>query len=84
MISLITAALPLGAIIGSLSLKTIMKCIRARYLMVIMDVLTILFIIIQDIGLSFLPLFIGRLFLGFIVGINSGLVPQYIYSVTPT
>ena len=91
MISLITAALPLGAIlgilwfkVGSLSLKSIMKCIKARYLMVVMDVLTILSIIIQDISLSLAPLLIGRLFLGFIVGINSGLVPQYIYSVTPT
>ena len=52
--------------------------------MVIMDVLTILSICIQDISLSLAPLLIGRLFLGFIVGINSGLVPQYIYSVTPT
>lgn len=84
MISLITASLPLGAIIGALSLKSIMKCIKARYLMVLMDVLTILSILIQDISLTLAPLLIGRLFLGFIVGINSGLVPQYIYSVTPT
>ena len=61
-----------------------MKCIKARYLMVLMDVLTIFSICLQDISLSLAPLLIGRLFLGFIVGINSGLVPQYIYSVTPT
>ena len=61
-----------------------MKCIKARQLMILMDALTILSIIIQDISLSLAPLLIGRLMLGFIVGINSGLVPQYIYSVTPT
>ena len=91
MISLITAALPLGAIlgtiyddVGSLSLKPIMKCVKARFLMISMDILTILSICIQDISLSLAPLLVGRLMLGFIVGINSGLVPQYIYSVTPT
>ena len=48
-----------------------------------MDFLSIVGILIQDISLSFWCLLIGRLMLGFSVGINSGLVPQYIYSVTP-
>lgn len=84
MISVITAALPLTGIFGSLMLKPLMNVVKARYLMVILDIATILSILIQDISLTFVPLLLGRLILGFIVGLNSGLVPQYIYSVTPT
>lgn len=84
MISIITASLPLTAILGAIMLKKIMKKIKARHLMIIMDIISIVGILIQDISLSFLPLLLGRLILGFSVGINSGLVPQYIYSVTPT
>lgn len=40
--------------------------------------------LIQDISMTFWALFIGRLILGFCVGINSGLVAQYTFSVTPT
>lgn len=52
--------------------------------MIYMDILGIAAMLIQDIGLSFWPLFIGRMILGFVVGINSGLVAQYTFSVTPT
>lgn len=52
--------------------------------MIYMDVAAVLGMLIQDIGLKFWPLFIGRLILGFVVGINSGLVAQYTFSVTPT
>jgi MFS family permease len=52
--------------------------------MIYMDVLAILGIFIQNIGLSLWPVLIGRLILGFVVGINSGLVAQYTFSVTPT
>lgn len=65
-------------------LKKIMKKVKARLLMVIIDIITIMAILVQDIKLGFWTLLLGRLVLGFIVGINSGLVPQYIYSVTPT
>jgi MFS family permease len=52
--------------------------------MIYMDILAIVGIIIQDIKLSLWPLFLGRMILGFVVGINSGLVAQYTFSVTPT
>lgn len=52
--------------------------------MIYMDVLAIVGMLVQDIELSFWPLFLGRLILGFVVGINSGLVAQYTFSVTPT
>lgn len=52
--------------------------------MIYMDLLAIIGMIIQIISLSFWPIFIGRLILGFVVGINSGLVAQYTFSVTPT
>lgn len=61
-----------------------MKSMRARLLMVVMDVVAVLAMGLQDVSLSFWTLFVGRIVLGFVVGINSGLVPQYIYSVTPT
>lgn len=61
-----------------------MKRMRARMLMILMDVVAVLAMCLQDVSLSFVPLFVGRLILGFVVGVNSGLVPQYIYSVTPT
>lgn len=51
--------------------------------MIYMDILAIVGMVIQIFGLSFWPIFIGRLILGFVVGINSGLVAQYTFSVTP-
>ena len=84
MISIITAALPLTGILGSLMLKYLMRKNKARFLMLALDLAAIIAIMIQIIALEFVPLLLGRLILGFIVGVNSGLVPQYIYSVTPT
>jgi predicted MFS family arabinose efflux permease len=57
--------------------------IRPRILMIILDIISILSILIQCISLNFMPLFIGRLLIGIIVGFNSGLVPKYIYGVCP-
>lgn len=65
-------------------LKTLVRNYKGRYLMIYMDVLAIVGMIIQIVALSFWPVFIGRLILGFVVGINSGLVAQYTFSVTPT
>lgn len=65
-------------------LMPLMRKHKGRYLMIYMDILAILGMLIQNISLSFWPLFIGRLILGFVVGINSGLVAQYTFSVTPT
>lgn len=72
------------AILGSGLLKYLMRKYKGRYLMIYMDILGILGIIIQSISLSLWPLMLGRLILGFVVGINSGLVAQYTFSVTPT
>ena len=60
-----------------------MMRIRARILMIILDILSAVSILIQCYNLTFIPLFVGRLLMGVIVGLNSGLVPQYIYAVTP-
>lgn len=65
-------------------LKYLISRHKGRYLMIYMDILAIVGMLIQDISLSFWPLLIGRLILGFVVGINSGLVAQYTFSVTPT
>jgi len=64
-------------------LKTLMLKIRARMLMIFLDLASILSMFIQDYYLSFVPLFVGRFMLGIIIGINSGLIPQYISSITP-
>ncbi len=52
-------------------------------LMILLDFAAILSIAIQCISLSFFTLLIGRFMMGIIVGFNSGLVPKYIYGVTP-
>lgn len=65
-------------------MKKLVSNFKGRYLMIYMDVLAIVGMLVQDIELSFWPLFLGRLILGFVVGINSGLVAQYTFSVTPT
>lgn len=65
-------------------LTTLIKHFKGRYLMIYMDILAIIGILIQDIGLHLWSLLIGRMVLGFVVGINSGLVAQYTFSVTPT
>jgi hypothetical protein len=57
--------------------------IRPRFLMIWLDLAAILSLAIQCINLSFFPLFVGRLMIGVIVGFNHGLVPKYIYAVTP-
>ena len=61
----------------------LVKNYKGRYLMIYMDILAIVGMLIQILGLNFWPIFIGRLILGFVVGINSGLVAQYTFSVTP-
>jgi|688.fasta_scaffold299032_1 predicted MFS family arabinose efflux permease len=71
------------AILGSALLKILVKHFKGRYLMIYMDILAILGMLIQDIRLSLFPLIIGRMVLGFVVGVNSGLVAQYTFSVTP-
>lgn len=72
------------AILGSGMLKILMRKHKGRYLMIYMDLLGIVGMVIQNINLSLWPIMIGRLILGFVVGINSGLVAQYTFSVTPT
>lgn len=74
----------MGGFVGSALLKKLVSNFKGRYLMIYMDVLAIVGMLVQDIELSFWPLFLGRLILGFVVGINSGLVAQYTFSVTPT
>lgn len=63
-------------------MKFILK-IRPRFLMIWLDLASILSIAIQCISLSFFNLFIGRIMIGIIAGFNSGLIPKYIYGVTP-
>lgn len=65
-------------------MKFLVRNFKGRYLMIYMDLFAIFGMILQDIALSFWPIFLGRLVLGFVVGINSGLVAQYTFSVTPT
>ena len=65
-------------------LTMLVKNFKGRYLMIYMDVLAIVGMLVQDLGLELWPLLLGRMILGFVVGINSGLVAQYTFSVTPT
>lgn len=51
--------------------------------MMLIDIFSIISMVAECYQLTFWPIFIARMGIGFTVGINSGLVPQYIYSVTP-
>ncbi len=89
-ISIITSAVPFGAIIGNLLLiqgaffmEKLLEKVRHRFLMVLLDVFAIISIMVQCIDLSFLPLFFGRIMVGMIIGLNSGIIPRYIFGVTP-
>lgn len=64
-------------------MERLMLKIRPRFLMVILDLCAILSIMIQCISLSFIPLFFGRIIVGMIIGLNSGIIPRYIFGVTP-
>ncbi len=64
-------------------MDNLMLKIRPRFLMVILDLCAILSIMIQCLSLSFTPLFFGRIMVGMIIGLNSGLIPRYIFGVTP-
>lgn len=76
--------MPLMAILGSALMKNLMRKFKGRYLMIYMDLLGIIGMSIQCISLSLWSLLIGRMILGFVVGVNSGLIAQYTFSVTPT
>jgi hypothetical protein len=64
-------------------MEKLMVRIRPRFLMVLLDICAILSIFIQCIDLSFMPLFFGRIIVGMIIGLNSGIMPRYIFGVTP-
>ena len=51
--------------------------------MIYADLATVFAILVQNLTLSFLTLLAGRLILGLVVGINSVVIPKYIYSVSP-
>lgn len=64
-------------------MEKLLKIIRHRFLMVILDLGAIVSIMVQCIDLSFAPLFFGRVLVGMIIGLNSGIIPRYIFGVTP-
>ncbi len=64
-------------------MEKLLKRIRHRFLMVLLDLCAILSIMVQCIDLSFFPLFLGRILVGMIIGLNSGIIPRYIFGVTP-
>lgn len=51
--------------------------------MVLLDLCAILSIMVQCISLSFGTLLFGRILVGMIIGLNSGIIPRYIFGVTP-
>lgn len=64
-------------------MEKLMLRVRPRFLMVLLDICAIFSILIQCINLSFMPLFCGRIIVGMIIGLNSGIMPRYIFGVTP-
>ncbi len=64
-------------------MEKLLKKVRHRSLMVLLDVFAIISVMVQCIDLSFIPLFLGRVLVGMIIGLNSGIIPRYIFGVTP-
>jgi predicted MFS family arabinose efflux permease len=64
-------------------MEKLLKRVSHRFLMVLLDLCAILSIMVQCIDLSFFPLFLGRILVGMIIGLNSGIIPRYIFGVTP-
>ena len=89
-LGILTSAIPLTAIVGTHSQYlgsyiafSLSNWMKIRYLMIYLDIAAIFSIFIQNCALSFIPLLAGRLILGVVIGINSIVIPKYIYSVCP-
>jgi predicted MFS family arabinose efflux permease len=64
-------------------MEKLLTKITHRYLMIILDFCAIFSIMVQCLDLSFIPLFLGRILVGMVIGLNSGIIPRYIFGVTP-
>ncbi|EGR33992.1 major facilitator superfamily protein, putative [Ichthyophthirius multifiliis] len=82
--SIITAFMPLGALIGCLISKQIITYLNGiRKSMIVFDILGIIGTIILISDTTVPNLLIGRIICGFVVGINTAIVPVYIKDFSP-
>lgn len=69
--------------IGCLLVNRFLYIMGARRLLILLDVGGLIFISLQMLDLSLFILVFTRLMLGFIIGINSSVIPTYLVSLSP-
>lgn len=85
LLSICTAAMPLGGLLGSLLYPRVIQLIKSENkLMVYTDILMIVLLALQMINLNIYYYSFLRLLQGFITGLYGIVVPQYLMSISPT
>ncbi len=56
---------------------------KHKNILIILDLFAIFSIMVQCLDLSFIPLFLGRILVGMVIGLNSGIIPRYTFGVIP-
>lgn len=79
----ITAALPLGALIGCFIIRKLLPIMGARRTLILLDIGSIIFISLQMMDLSAFILILTRFMLGILIGMNSSVIPKYLLSLSP-
>lgn len=82
-LSLLTTALPLGAILGSLLLRPLCTKFGENRTMILIDLFALAAFVIQGTELTIPHLLLGRIMVGVCCGISSGIIPQYLASISP-
>lgn len=82
-LSILTTALPLGAILGTFLMKKVADSMGENKAMILCDALAVAACGIQLSDLSLRNLCIGRLLIGVYCGISSGIIPSYLMSLAP-
>lgn len=82
-IGIVTASLPLGALLGCLMVNRFTDIMGPRRLLILLDVGSLIFISLQMLDLSIFILVFSRLFIGAIIGMNSSVIPAYLVSLSP-
>jgi MFS transporter, SP family, major inositol transporter len=79
---LLTALIPIGALLGCVSAGPISNSILVRKTLIIADLLAVVGVGITMVN-TYLTFSIGRLISGYAVGLNSTLVPIYLSEISP-
>jgi|JI6StandDraft_1071083.scaffolds.fasta_scaffold00984_2 MFS family permease len=83
MFGMVTAALPLGALVGCFIIRRLLPALGARRSLILFDIGAIIFISLQMLDLSAFLMIFTRFVLGTLIGMNSSVIPKYLLSLSP-